>query len=245
MFLVYRALEGESVPMSLPPPLVPPSKRKKPTAAPVMPLLPSPPSVKDSRSSHTSAKTLPHPPKPAPAPAPTPAAAPVSTASVSPVHAVPAFVFLLTKKTWATQLKWSQTGSLNVFFKRRRVGRWVNISWLDVQWSHGHSSVVCFCFSGAKSDVFVAYAVGCIGGRESQVRWTVQQDGWRHGRLGVWSRSQRYFSQNWVAVCHARTNLVSRDANNTQLCADKISANFYPLICSFLSIMEIEMQCYW
>uniref|UniRef100_A0A3B5LTV9 Epidermal growth factor receptor pathway substrate 15 n=1 Tax=Xiphophorus couchianus TaxID=32473 RepID=A0A3B5LTV9_9TELE len=64
MFLVYRALEGESVPMSLPPPLVPPSKRKKPAAAPMMPLLPSPPSVKDSRSSHTSAKTLPHPPKP-------------------------------------------------------------------------------------------------------------------------------------------------------------------------------------
>ncbi|KAM4739882.1 epidermal growth factor receptor substrate 15 isoform 2-T2 [Anableps anableps] len=76
MFLVYRALEGESVPMSLPPPLVPPSKRKKPAVAPVMPLLPSPPSVKDSRSSHTGSKTLPHPPKPAPAPAPTPAAAP-------------------------------------------------------------------------------------------------------------------------------------------------------------------------
>ncbi|XP_014893848.1 epidermal growth factor receptor substrate 15 isoform X3 [Poecilia latipinna] len=76
MFLVYRALEGESVPMSLPPPLVPPCKRKKPAAAPVMPLLPSPPSVKDSRSSHPGSKTLPHPPKPAPAPAPTPAAAP-------------------------------------------------------------------------------------------------------------------------------------------------------------------------
>uniref|UniRef100_A0A8C7YM06 Epidermal growth factor receptor pathway substrate 15 n=1 Tax=Oryzias sinensis TaxID=183150 RepID=A0A8C7YM06_9TELE len=30
MYLVYRALEGEPVPMSLPPPLVPPSKRKKP-----------------------------------------------------------------------------------------------------------------------------------------------------------------------------------------------------------------------
>ncbi|XP_047230794.1 epidermal growth factor receptor substrate 15 isoform X4 [Girardinichthys multiradiatus] len=76
MFLVYRALEGESVPMSLPPPLVPPSKRKKPAVAPVMPLLPSPPSVKDSRSSHAGSKTLPHPPKPAPAPAPTPAAVP-------------------------------------------------------------------------------------------------------------------------------------------------------------------------
>uniref|UniRef100_A0A665U6S3 Epidermal growth factor receptor pathway substrate 15 n=1 Tax=Echeneis naucrates TaxID=173247 RepID=A0A665U6S3_ECHNA len=52
MYLVYRALEGEPVPMSLPPPLVPPSKRKKPSVPPVMPLLPSPPSVKDSRSSH-------------------------------------------------------------------------------------------------------------------------------------------------------------------------------------------------
>uniref|UniRef100_A0A096MBQ0 Epidermal growth factor receptor pathway substrate 15 n=1 Tax=Poecilia formosa TaxID=48698 RepID=A0A096MBQ0_POEFO len=59
MFLVYRALEGESIPMSLPPPLVPPCKRKKPAAAPVMPLLPSPPSVKDSRSSHPGSKTLP------------------------------------------------------------------------------------------------------------------------------------------------------------------------------------------
>uniref|UniRef100_A0A8D3DS71 Epidermal growth factor receptor pathway substrate 15 n=1 Tax=Scophthalmus maximus TaxID=52904 RepID=A0A8D3DS71_SCOMX len=53
MYLVYRALEGEPVPMSLPPPLVPPSKRKKPSVPPVMPLLPSPPSVKDSRSSHS------------------------------------------------------------------------------------------------------------------------------------------------------------------------------------------------
>ncbi|KAI3368775.1 hypothetical protein L3Q82_025762, partial [Scortum barcoo] len=76
MYLVYRALEGEPVPMSLPPPLVPPSKRKKPSVPPVMPLLPSPPSVKDSRSSHAGSKTMPHPPKPAPAPAPTPAAAP-------------------------------------------------------------------------------------------------------------------------------------------------------------------------
>ncbi|XP_029285070.1 epidermal growth factor receptor substrate 15 [Cottoperca gobio] len=82
MYLVYRALEGEHVPMSLPPPLVPPSKRKKPSVPPVMPLLPSPPSVKDSRSSHAGSKTIPHPPKPAPAPVPTPAAAPwvVSTA---------------------------------------------------------------------------------------------------------------------------------------------------------------------
>uniref|UniRef100_A0A3B4FGX9 Epidermal growth factor receptor pathway substrate 15 n=1 Tax=Pundamilia nyererei TaxID=303518 RepID=A0A3B4FGX9_9CICH len=68
MYLVYRALEGEPVPMSLPPPLVPPSKRKKPSVPPVMPLLPSPPSVKDSRSSHAGSKTMPHPPKPTPAP---------------------------------------------------------------------------------------------------------------------------------------------------------------------------------
>uniref|UniRef100_A0A673AZ92 Epidermal growth factor receptor pathway substrate 15 n=1 Tax=Sphaeramia orbicularis TaxID=375764 RepID=A0A673AZ92_9TELE len=38
MYLVYRALEGEPVPMSLPPPLVPSSKRKKPSVPPVMPL---------------------------------------------------------------------------------------------------------------------------------------------------------------------------------------------------------------
>ncbi|XP_071343892.1 epidermal growth factor receptor substrate 15 isoform X2 [Trachinotus anak] len=75
MYLVYRALEGEPVPMSLPPPLVPPSKRKKPSVPPVMPLLPSPPSVKDSRSSHAGSKTMPLPPKPAPAPVPAPAAA--------------------------------------------------------------------------------------------------------------------------------------------------------------------------
>ncbi|KAM9383817.1 epidermal growth factor receptor substrate 15 isoform 2-T2 [Pholidichthys leucotaenia] len=82
MYLVYRALEGEPVPMSLPPPLVPPSKRKKPSVPPGMPLLPSPPSVRDSRPSHAGSKTMPHPPKPAPAPAPTPAAVPwvVSTA---------------------------------------------------------------------------------------------------------------------------------------------------------------------
>ncbi|XP_057697064.1 epidermal growth factor receptor substrate 15 isoform X2 [Corythoichthys intestinalis] len=76
MYLVYRALEGENVPMSLPPPLVPPSKRKKTSAPPVMPLLPSPPSVKESRSSNTGSKIMPLPTKPAPAPAPTPAAAP-------------------------------------------------------------------------------------------------------------------------------------------------------------------------
>ncbi|XP_061634897.1 epidermal growth factor receptor substrate 15 isoform X4 [Phyllopteryx taeniolatus] len=72
MYLVYRALEGETVPVSLPPPLVPPSKRKKASVPPVMPLLPSPPSVKDSRASHAGSKTMPLPPKPAP----TPAAAP-------------------------------------------------------------------------------------------------------------------------------------------------------------------------
>ncbi|XP_028444204.1 epidermal growth factor receptor substrate 15 isoform X2 [Perca flavescens] len=76
MYLVYRALEGEPVPMSLPPPLVPPSKRKNSSVPPVMPLLPSPPSVKDSRSSHAGSKTMPLPPKPAPAPVPAPAAAP-------------------------------------------------------------------------------------------------------------------------------------------------------------------------
>ncbi|KAF7667084.1 hypothetical protein LDENG_00078860 [Lucifuga dentata] len=86
MYLVYRALEGEPVPMSLPPPLVPPSKRKKPSMPPVMPLLPSPPSIKDSRSSHSGSKTMPHPPKPtqAPAPVPTPAATPSMQWVVSP-----------------------------------------------------------------------------------------------------------------------------------------------------------------
>ncbi|XP_072295555.1 epidermal growth factor receptor substrate 15 isoform X2 [Eucyclogobius newberryi] len=84
MYLVYRALEGEQVPMSLPPPLVPPSKRKKPSVPPVMPLLPSPPSAKDRSSSH--AKTLSHPPKPVPvaAPAPAPAPAPVQTPAAAP-----------------------------------------------------------------------------------------------------------------------------------------------------------------
>ncbi|CAB1331920.1 unnamed protein product [Coregonus sp. 'balchen'] len=64
MYLVYRALEGEPVPMSLPAPLVPPSKRKKPTVSvpPVMPLLPSPPSIKESRSSLSGSKTLPSKP---------------------------------------------------------------------------------------------------------------------------------------------------------------------------------------
>ncbi|XP_053286661.1 epidermal growth factor receptor substrate 15 isoform X4 [Pleuronectes platessa] len=82
MYLVYRALEGEPVPMSLPPPLVPPSKRKKPSVPPVMPLLPSPPSAKESRSSHAGSKTIPPPPKPTPAPVPAPAPAPAAASWV-------------------------------------------------------------------------------------------------------------------------------------------------------------------
>uniref|UniRef100_A0A6Q2WS41 Epidermal growth factor receptor pathway substrate 15 n=1 Tax=Esox lucius TaxID=8010 RepID=A0A6Q2WS41_ESOLU len=67
MYLVYRALEGEPVPMSLPAPLVPPSKRKKPVSVPpVMPLLPSPPSIKERRSSVSGSKTLPSKPPTAP-----------------------------------------------------------------------------------------------------------------------------------------------------------------------------------
>ncbi|XP_030583800.1 epidermal growth factor receptor substrate 15 isoform X2 [Archocentrus centrarchus] len=90
MYLVYRALEGEPVPMSLPPPLVPPSKRKKPSVPPVMPLLPSPPSVKDSRSSHAGSKTMPHPPKPTPAPVPAPVPVPVPTPAAAPWVVSPA-----------------------------------------------------------------------------------------------------------------------------------------------------------
>ncbi|XP_055020830.1 epidermal growth factor receptor substrate 15 isoform X2 [Boleophthalmus pectinirostris] len=86
MYLVYRALEGEPVPMSLPPPLVPPSKRKKPSVPPVMPLLPSPPSAKDRSSSHS--KTLPHPPKPVPVSAPAPS--PVQTPAAAPWVVSPA-----------------------------------------------------------------------------------------------------------------------------------------------------------
>ncbi|XP_076860019.1 epidermal growth factor receptor substrate 15 isoform X2 [Brachyhypopomus gauderio] len=59
MYLVYRALENEPVPMTLPPSLVPPSKRKKMTPPPVMPLLPSPPSLKERASSQSGSKTLP------------------------------------------------------------------------------------------------------------------------------------------------------------------------------------------
>ncbi|XP_058494468.1 epidermal growth factor receptor substrate 15 isoform X2 [Solea solea] len=92
MYLVYRALEGEPVPMSLPPPLVPPSKRKKPSVPPVMPLLPSPPSVKDSRSSHAGSKTMPHPPKSAPAPVPVPVPAPVPASVPAPAPAAASWV---------------------------------------------------------------------------------------------------------------------------------------------------------
>ncbi|KAL2090074.1 hypothetical protein ACEWY4_014762 [Coilia grayii] len=63
MYLVYRALEKEAVPMSLPPALVPLSKRRKSTSPPVMPLLPSPPSLKEPRTSQAAAKTLPPPAK--------------------------------------------------------------------------------------------------------------------------------------------------------------------------------------
>ncbi|XP_029110636.1 LOW QUALITY PROTEIN: epidermal growth factor receptor substrate 15 [Scleropages formosus] len=63
MHLVYRALEQEPVPMSLPAALIPPSKRKKPIKPPpVMPLLPSPPSHKDGRSSHSASKIPPSKP---------------------------------------------------------------------------------------------------------------------------------------------------------------------------------------
>ncbi|TRY88642.1 hypothetical protein DNTS_025673 [Danionella cerebrum] len=59
MYLVYRALESEPVPMSLPAALIPPSKRKK-SATPVMPLLPSPAPHKERASTHPSgSKTLP------------------------------------------------------------------------------------------------------------------------------------------------------------------------------------------
>ncbi|XP_030640343.1 epidermal growth factor receptor substrate 15 [Chanos chanos] len=83
MHLVYRALESEPVPMSLPPSLVPLSKRRKSAPSPVLPLLPSPPSVKDRSSSHTGTKTLPTSPT-APAPVPVPVPAPSPQWVVSP-----------------------------------------------------------------------------------------------------------------------------------------------------------------
>ncbi|XP_078074682.1 epidermal growth factor receptor substrate 15 isoform X2 [Mustelus asterias] len=51
MYLVYRALEKEPVPFSLSPALVPPSKRKKASVPSSVPLIPSPPSSKESRQS--------------------------------------------------------------------------------------------------------------------------------------------------------------------------------------------------
>ncbi|XP_072537771.1 epidermal growth factor receptor substrate 15 isoform X2 [Salminus brasiliensis] len=60
MYLVYKALENEPVPMALPPSLVPPLKRKKINPTPVMPLLPSPPpSLKERSSAQSGSKTLP------------------------------------------------------------------------------------------------------------------------------------------------------------------------------------------
>ncbi|KAI5610165.1 epidermal growth factor receptor substrate 15 isoform X1 [Silurus asotus] len=64
MYLVYRALENEPVPMVLPSPLIPPSKRKKVNSPPVMPLLPSPPPIKERSSTHSAAQTLPAKPTP-------------------------------------------------------------------------------------------------------------------------------------------------------------------------------------
>ncbi|XP_072367005.1 epidermal growth factor receptor substrate 15 isoform X1 [Scyliorhinus torazame] len=51
MFLVYRALEKEPVPFSLSPALIPPSKRKKASVPSSVPLIPSPPTSKESRQS--------------------------------------------------------------------------------------------------------------------------------------------------------------------------------------------------
>ena len=84
--------------MSLPPPLVPPSKRKKPSVPPAvppgMPLLPSPPSVKER---HAGTKTLPAPPKPA--------ATPVGTSlTLPPKAAVPT---VGTAAYWPTTLEMS------------------------------------------------------------------------------------------------------------------------------------------
>ncbi|XP_048395435.2 epidermal growth factor receptor substrate 15 isoform X2 [Stegostoma tigrinum] len=51
MYLVYRALEKEPVPFSLSPALIPPSKRKKTSVPSSVPLIPSPPTAKESRQS--------------------------------------------------------------------------------------------------------------------------------------------------------------------------------------------------
>uniref|UniRef100_A0A673MSN8 Epidermal growth factor receptor substrate 15-like n=1 Tax=Sinocyclocheilus rhinocerous TaxID=307959 RepID=A0A673MSN8_9TELE len=64
MHLVYRALESEPVPMSLPAALIPPSKRKTIATPPVMPLLPSPAQHKERGSAHSGSKTLPAKPTP-------------------------------------------------------------------------------------------------------------------------------------------------------------------------------------
>ncbi|XP_051524829.1 epidermal growth factor receptor substrate 15-like isoform X2 [Myxocyprinus asiaticus] len=64
MYLVYRALESEPVPMSLPAGLIPPSKRKKVSSPPLMPLLPSPAQHKERSSVHSRSKTLPAKPTP-------------------------------------------------------------------------------------------------------------------------------------------------------------------------------------
>uniref|UniRef100_A0A670KJQ9 Epidermal growth factor receptor pathway substrate 15 like 1 n=1 Tax=Podarcis muralis TaxID=64176 RepID=A0A670KJQ9_PODMU len=62
MHLVYRALEKEPVPPALPPPLVPPSKRKKapslPGAVPVLPASPPPKDSLRSTPSHGSVTSL-------------------------------------------------------------------------------------------------------------------------------------------------------------------------------------------
>ncbi|XP_060088720.1 epidermal growth factor receptor substrate 15-like 1 [Heteronotia binoei] len=62
MHLVYRALEKEPVPSALPPPLVPPSKRKKtpafPGAVPVLPASPPPRDSLRSTPSHGSVNSL-------------------------------------------------------------------------------------------------------------------------------------------------------------------------------------------
>ncbi|KAL0186942.1 hypothetical protein M9458_018612, partial [Cirrhinus mrigala] len=62
MHLVYRALESEPVPMSLPAALIPPSKRKKVATPPVMPLLPA--QHKERGSTQSGSKTLPAKPTP-------------------------------------------------------------------------------------------------------------------------------------------------------------------------------------
>ncbi|XP_051964374.1 epidermal growth factor receptor substrate 15-like isoform X2 [Xyrauchen texanus] len=59
MYLVYRALESEPVPMSLPAGLIPPSKRKKVSSPPLVPLLPAPAQHKERSSVHSGSKTLP------------------------------------------------------------------------------------------------------------------------------------------------------------------------------------------